>query len=270
MNFWSIWRATIGAVLVLLCMNGVTVLGAAEPEPLVIAGSPSLRQPLEALGRSFEATHPGVKVQLYLDTGLAIRQTVAAMENSPVGQYFIGRGPIHIIAPGGDELIARLQTRYYVLPDGAHAYAREYLVLVVPEQLAEAPTSFAGIQEGVKRLAVADPDRTVLGRQTKDLLRVLNFQGQLDVATDARGVLDHVLSGQADAGIIFGHEAVKEQERIRVAAVAESGYEPTTHSMAMERYCPNRKLCEDFLTFAQSAEAQKILAGLGYLPPRGR
>jgi molybdate transport system substrate-binding protein len=110
----------------------------------------------------------------------------------------------------------------------------------------------------------------VLGRQTKDLLRVLNFQGQLDVATDAGGVLDHLLSGQADAGIIFGHEAVKEQERIRVAAIAESGYEPTVHSMAMERYCPNRKLCEDFMVFAQSPEAQKILAGLGYLPPRSR
>ncbi len=199
------------------------------------------------------------------------------MENSPVGQYFlgsghnfIGRGSIHIIAPGGDELIARLQTRYYVLPDSARAYAREYLVLVVPEQLAEAPTSFAGIHAGVKRLAIADPVRTVLGRQTQDVLRALNFQGQLDVATDAQGVLDHLLSGQADAGIIFGHEAVKEQERVRVAAVAESGYEPTVHSMAMERYCPNRKLCEDFLAFVQSAEAQKILANLGYLSPARR
>jgi molybdate transport system substrate-binding protein len=255
------------AVLVLWTPVGVTVTGATEP--LVIAGSPGLKQPLEALGQAFEVTHPEVSVKLYLNTGLNLRQTIAAMENSMIGQYFIGRGPIHLVAPGGDELIRRLQTRYYVLPGTKRTYAVERLVLVVPEQLVEAPTSFQEINSTVKRLAVADPERTILGQQTKDLLQSLGFQGQLDVATDANGVLDHILSGQADAGIIFGHDAVREQERVRVTVVAETGYTPTEHSMAMERYCPNRNLCDEFLTFIQSAEAQKILKGLGYAVPAG-
>lgn len=185
-----------------------------------------------------------------------------------IGQYFIGKGPIHLVAPGGDELINRLQARYYVLPGTKRTYAVEQLVLVVPEQLVEAPASFNELDGGkVKRLAVADSARTALGQQTKDLLQSLGFQGRLDVATDARGVLDHILSGQADAGIIFGHDAVQEQERVRVVAVAETGYAPTVHSMAMERYCPNRKICDEFLTFIQSAEAHKIVKGLGYAAP---
>jgi len=240
-------------------------------EPLVIATSPSVKAPVEALGRQFEASHPDVKVLVYVDNGLDMRRTIAAMENSPIGQYaLVGKGPIHLLAPGGDELIDRLQMRYYVLPGTAKAYAAEQLVLVVPEQLVEAPTSFKAMSGTVNRLAVSDPDRTVLGQQTKGLLQSLGFPGQLDVATDARGVLDHVLSGQADAGIIFGHEAVKEQERVRVAAVAASGYVPTVHSMAMERYCPNRRLCEEFLAFIQSAGAQKALKDLGYAVPAGR
>jgi molybdate transport system substrate-binding protein len=40
----------------------------------------------------------------------------------------------------------------------------------------------------------------------------------------------------------------------------------TVHSIAMERYCPNRRLCEEFLEYTQSAEAQAILRNLGYLP----
>lgn len=244
---------------------------AGAAEPFVIAGSPSLQQPLEALGRAFEATHPGVNVQLYIQSGLELRWTIATMENSMIGQYFIGKGPIHLVAPGGDELIRRLQARYYILPGTQRPYAVEQLVLVVPEQLVEAPASFGELADGkVARLAIADPGRTVLGQQTKNLLQSVGFQGQLDVATDARGVLDHILSGQADAGIIFGHEAVAEQERVRVVAVAEAGYIPTVHSMAMERYCPNRKLCEEFLAFIQSAEAQKIVKSLGYAVPVGR
>ena len=46
-------------------------------------------------------------------------------------------------------------------------------------------------------------------------------KGRLDVATDSRGVIDHVLSGQADVGIIYGHEAVRQQQRLRVAGVVE-------------------------------------------------
>jgi molybdate transport system substrate-binding protein len=256
------------AVFVPWMMAGAAVAGATEP--LVIAGSPSLKQPLEALGRAFEATHPEVTVRLYIHSGLELRWTIATMENSMIGQYFIGRGPIHLVAPGGDELINRLQMRYYVLPGTKRTYAMEQLVLVVPEQLVEAPASFEDLGSQVKRLAVADPERTALGQQTETLLQSLGFQGQLDVATDARGVLDHILSGQADAGIIFGHDAVTEQERVRVAAVAEAGYTPTVHSMAMERYCPNRTLCEEFLTFIQSAEAKKILKSLGYAVPGGR
>ena len=86
-------------VVVVLVAGGIGL--AAASEPLVIAGSPSLAAPLEALSRAFEASHQNVKIRLYFDSGLDLRRTIAAMENSPTGQYFIGSGPIHIIAPGG-------------------------------------------------------------------------------------------------------------------------------------------------------------------------
>lgn len=130
------------------------------------------------------------------------------------------------------------------------------------------------MSRGTSRLAVADPSHTRLGAQTGAMLYALGldapFTGRLDVATDSRGVLDHVLSGQADAGILFGHEAVKEQERVRIVARVGKGYLPTVHSMAMERYCPNRSLCEEFLDYVQSAEAQAIVRQAGYGLPSSR
>lgn len=240
-------------------------------ETFVIAGSPSLAVPLKALAEAYEAKHPNVKVLLYFDNGLDLRRTIASIENSMVGQYFIGRGPIHLVAPGGDELIARLEQKYYVLPGTKRAYAQERLVLVVPESLVEAPASFEELSQNGARVAVADPQQTRLGRQTQAVLDALGLNGNLksriEVASDSRGVLDHVLSGEADMGIIYEHEAVKERERVRIAAVADRGYQPTVHSMAMERYCPNRALCADFLTFIQSAEAQDVVRRAGYGVP---
>ncbi|WP_447972662.1 molybdate ABC transporter substrate-binding protein [Nitrospira sp. Kam-Ns4a] len=245
-------------------------------ETLVIAASPSLKAPIEALARAFEVRRPDVRVNVWYDTGLDLRRTVAAMENDPTGKYFIGRGPIHLIAPGGDELLTRLEHKYYVLPGTRQAYAAVPLVLAVPEQLVEAPTSFEELGRGATyRIAIADPALTELGRQTWQLLEALGLaedvKGRLDVATDSHGVLDHLLYGQADVGILFGPDAVRERERIRIVAVAgPPALEPTVHSMAMERYCPNRALCREFLAFVQSPEAQAIVRSLGYASPAGR
>jgi len=255
--------------------SGGPVLHAGQAdEPLIVAASPSMKAPVEALARSFEKTHPNVKVKVYYDTGLDLRRTIAAVGNDR--RFFIGTGPIDLVAPGGDELITRLETKYYVLPGTQHPYAAVPLVLVVPATLAEAPSSFEDLGRGATyRIAIADPALTELGRQTGQLLVSLGIaddvNSRLDVASDARGVLDHLLYGQADVGVIFGPDAVKEQERIRVVAMAADPHlRPTVHSMAMERYCRSRLLCEEFLTFIQSPDAQGIVRSLGYLPRTGQ
>lgn len=256
-----------------LLMWFLYVVVSAHAEPLVIAASPGLAAPLEALGRAFEAAHPDVQVRIYFDSGLDLRRTIASMEHSMVGRYFIGKGPIHLVAPGGDELIDRLQMRYYVLPGTKRPYAAARLVLVVPESLVEAPVSFDALAQDARlRVAVADPAFTELGRHTHELFQALGIadvlKSRLDVAVDARGVLDHLLNGQADVGIIFGPDAYQEHERVRVVAVApEQAARPVVHSMAMERLCPNRALCEGFLSFIQSPDAQMVLQSLGYESP---
>ena len=242
-------------------------------ETLMIATSPSVAPAVEALGRQFETTHPDVRVRLYLDSGLDLRRTIAGMENNPRGQYFIGSGPIHLVAPGGDELLTRLEQKYYVLPGTTRPYAEVPLVMVVPEALVDAPTSFEALAKSqTLRIAVGDPELTTLGQSTMQLLATLGVWtqvvGRLDKASDTRSVLDHLLSGEADVGIVFGPDAVQESQRIRVVAVAERGIiPPVIHSMAMERYCPNRALCKEFLSFIQSEEAQRELQRLGYTSP---
>ena len=178
---------------------------------------------------------------------------------------------MHVIAPGGDELITRLEQKHYVLPGTKRPYLAVPLTLVVPVTLVEAPASFEDLAKGSYRLAIADPTLTELGRQTKQLFDALDLSNEtrtkLDVASDARGVLDHLLYGYADVGIIFGPDAVMEKERVRVVATAARQVSPIVHSMAMERYCPNRTLCEEFLSFVQSPAATRIVKSLGYLSP---
>lgn len=236
---------------------------------LVIATSPSVEEAMAQLGRAFEASHPDVRVQLSVDTSLDLRRTVAAMENR--GKSFIGSGPIHLVAPGGDEVITRMEQKYYLLPEAKALYATERLVLVAPESLSEAPESFQALASlPTVRIAIADL-KTRLGVETDRLLSALGLKSaegkRIDLANDQAGIIDHVLSGQADVGIMFGQDAVRVQQRVRVVAAAPTGlYKPIPHSIAMERYCPDRPLCEEFLRFVTSPDGQSVLKRLGYGP----
>jgi len=265
-----LYRRLFGFTVFFLILGLLPVSAA---EQMIIATSPSMSTAVEALGRLFEKTHPNVRVRLYLDNGLDLRRTIAGMENNPRGQFFIGTGPLHLVAPGGDELITRLEQKYYVLPGTKRPYAEVPLVMVVPEALVDAPTSFQALADDPSlRLAIGDPELTTLGQQTMQLLTALgvwaSVKNRLDEARDTRSVLDHLLNGEADVGIVFGPDAVKESQRVRVVAVSERGtITPIIHSMAMERYCPNRALCEEFLTFIQSSAAQAELKRLGFVSP---
>lgn len=221
------------------------------------------------LGRAFEVSHPDVHVQLSVDTSLDLRRTVAGMENR--GKSFIGSGPIHLVAPGGDEVITRMEQKYYLLPEAKALYATERLVLVAPDSLSEAPESFeALVNMPSVRIAIAD-QKTRLGVETDRLLSALGLKSaegkRIDLANDQTGILDHVLSGQADVGIMFGQDAMRVQQRVRIVATAPTGlYKPIPHSISMERYCPDRPLCEEFLQFVTSPDGQSVLKRLGYGP----
>jgi molybdate transport system substrate-binding protein len=213
-----------------------------------------------------------VSVQLSFEQGLDLRRTIAQLENK--GSAVVKRSPIHLVAPGGDELLTRLAQKQYVQPETRTLYATRPLVLVVPESLVDAPASFASFaQEPRWRIAVADPLITPLGQETAACLESLGIAGaladRLDVAVDAIGVLDRVLRGEADMGILFGPDAVQEQARIRVAAMAPAAHHrPRVYSMAMERNCPDRLLCKDFLSFLHTKPAREVLKQLGYGIPQ--
>ena len=265
------WLAPILTAIVAFAFLGFSPVFA---ESLIIAAAPSVKAPLEALAQAFERAHPDVHIQIHYDSGGRLRQSIASMQNT--GRYFVGSGPVHLIAPSSSEVLDRLEQRYYVLPGTRKAYASVPLTLVVPESQVDAPTSFEALaQDATKKVSVADPGMTELGLKTQSFLEAAGLshalQGRLDVAHDANGVIDDVVNGDADAGIVFGSDAIRHAARVRiVASSTDKLHRPIVYVMAMERFCPNRDLCRQFLAFAETDEAQQALKPLGYGSPSHR
>lgn len=255
-----------------LMVASSTPSSASAEDTLVIATSPSVQRAVKALAREFETTRRGVKVLLYVDSALDLHRTVASTENRD-HTYVIGRGPIHLLAPGGDEVIAQLERKGYILPTTRTPYAAVSLALVVPATAPNVPRSFDEMARGAcPRLTVADPERSVLGEMTAKLLKGLDLQEKLkyrvNVAADVRGVVDYLISGATDCAVLFSPEVFEHPDKLRVAAIAPRGMVlPILHSMAIQHYSPDRLLAEQFLSFIRTREARMTLAGLGYQAP---
>lgn len=245
----------------------------AATRSLVIAVSSSVAEPIRALGEGFESVQPEVSVHVVVLPGLDLRRTIAAVENRPAPETGFPVGPIHLVAPGSDEFLNRLLQRGYIVPGSSHAYATVPLVLVVPESLAEAPESFEALKRtATVRVAVADPQLTTIGQRTQAVLASLGgaetFRRRMDISPDVEGVLDHLLSGQADVAIVSGPQAYRQRERVRVVARAPEREHPSpVYALARLRSCPDRAVAEAFLEFVHTAEARRIVTSLGYGAP---
>lgn len=258
----------------LLCSLLLSALFAGSPlqaEPLVILASPRLEKPLVALAESFESKHPDVQVKILLDSGLGLRGTIARLQNA--GLYGIESGVVHIVAPGDQQLLDRLEHRHYVLPSTRRPFATDRLVLVSP---AEGPKPIESLEDlhsaTTVSIVVADPDVSELGHRTQSALRHLQWSDAVTdrviLSHDARGVLDRIIHRKADVGIVFEHQAKAAGSSLKIiASLPERIAPPVVYAMAMDRFCPNRPLCRSFLDFTQTQEARTILTGLGYGAP---
>ncbi|WP_455378852.1 molybdate ABC transporter substrate-binding protein [Petrachloros mirabilis] len=240
-------------------------------EPLVILTSPRLEKPLVGLAVSFESSHPDVHVKILLDSGLGLRGTIARLQNA--GLYGVESGVVHIVAPADEELLDRLEYRYYVLPDTRRPFATTRLVFVTP---ADGDTPIKSFEELHKdttvRIVVADPEVSELGHRTKSALDQLRWSDagidEVIIAHDWQGVLDRIIHRKADVGILFQHQAVTAGSSLKIISpLPEDIAPPVVYAMEMDRFCPNRELCQSFLDFTKSPEARAILAGLGYGAP---
>lgn len=256
------WLFLVGALMISIQPSQVIA------EPLVILTSPRLEKPLVGLAVSFESSHPDVHIKILLDSGLGLRGTVARLQNA--GLYGVESGVVHIVAPADQQLLDRLEDRHYVLPSTRRPFAMDRLVLV---STADRPTpidSFEDLRSATTvSIVVADPDVSELGHRTQSALHHLQWSDaktdRVIMSHDARGVLDRIIHRKADVGILFEHQAVAAGGGIKIIApLPQEIAPPVIYAMAMERFCPNRLLCQSFLDFTQSQEARTILAGLGY------
>jgi molybdate transport system substrate-binding protein len=232
---------------------------APEARPtLDVAAAVSLREVMREIEAGFESSHD-IDVRLVLGS------------SSDLCRQIVDGASIDVFISASHLEVDHLEQTGRIEPRDRFDLVRNRLVLIVPADSRAKLARLADLKlEGVRRVAMGDPDSVPAGRYAKQALDAArlttSLADKLIYGNDVRQVLAYVVRGEVDAGLVYQTDARAAGENVRVIqTVDESLHDPVVYPLAIVGSSDSRSRAEAFARFVRTDEAMKIFLDHGFL-----
>jgi molybdate transport system substrate-binding protein len=178
--------------------------------------------------------------------------------------------PVDVFASAGAQQMDELAKKGLIDPETRRDFARNTLVLIVPKDSKLNLTAFSDLNKPeVQKIAVGNPKTVPAGQYTEQVFDKTdlkaNLQSKLILAEDVRQVLDYVIRGEVDAGIVYGSDALIAGEKVHIAVRApEDTHAPILYPLALIKDSKQKQPAQEFINLVLSPEGQAILKKYGF------
>jgi molybdate transport system substrate-binding protein len=249
------WRRTAALGLGLVLGAGAAGCGDDEPTLTVLAAA-SLTEPFSTLVERFEVEHPGVRVSLVFES------------SATLAQMAVERAPGDVLATADQRTMDRAESRGGTSA-GAARFAGNVLVLAVPA------TNPAGIESlddldrpGVDYLTCVTT--APCGAAARDLLsRAGITRSPASQEVDVRAVLGKVMTGEADAGLVYRTDAISATDQVQSFTVPGADARPNTYWVARTANVADAELAQAWIDLLTGPEGRTVLARAGFVLDEG-
>jgi molybdate transport system substrate-binding protein len=231
----------------------------AQAADLTVSAAASLTDAFNAVKTEFMKTHPGVKVTMNFAASGAL---LSQMEQG---------APVDVFASADQKTMDQATEKKLIDVPTRVNFAQNSLVLTVPAANPAKVKDLASLKTAVvKRVAIGNPETVPAGRYTKAALTKLGEWDALSpkfvMAESVRQVLDYLARGEVDAGFVYGTDAKKGGDKVKVTAEIPLE-KPVSYPIAVLAASPSKKEAAAFVAFVTSPQGQKILAEFGFKKP---
>ena len=226
-------------------------------ENLTVSAAISLKDAFDEIGTAFQ-TKSGIKINFNYGASGALQQQI---ENG---------APVDVFASAGEAQMDALEQRDFVEATARRDFARNSLVLIVPKSSKLNIETFNDLTKpDVLKIAVGNPKTVPAGQYAEESLTKMNLaaalQSKLITAENVRQVLDYVVRGEVDAGIVYATDAQTAKDTVKVVAIAdETSHSPILYPLAIIKEGRQKQAAQKFTDFVLGAEGQSLLRKYGF------
>jgi len=243
----------------LVLMGALLLAGTARSGDVTVSAAASLTDAFKAVAAAFEQAHPETQLKLnFAASGVLLQQ--------------ISRGaPADLFASADQKTMDDAADQGLLVPATRRDFVRNALVLITPAQADAQLDGLAALATApVKRIALGNPDYVPAGRYGKKALERAGLwphvAGKIIPAQNVRQVLDYVVRGEVDAGLVYATDAHLMGDKLHVVADIALD-EPITYPIAVIAGSANVGEAQRFIDFILSPQGQDILVAHGFAVP---
>ncbi|HYA87838.1 MAG TPA: molybdate ABC transporter substrate-binding protein [Nitrospirota bacterium] len=251
---------SVVGIVFLLILTSVTVMAAGTAE-ITVSAAISLKNAFQEIGKLYEARGDGVKVLFNLGA------------SGDLARQIEWGSPVDIFASAAQKDMEELDSKELIMQGTRSNFAANSVVLIVAMGVKNAPASFDGLTaKEIKKIAVGNPKTVPAGRYAEEVLTYYKLlpsvKDKLIFTENVRQVLDYVVRGEVDAGIVYATDAMTRAKEVKIVASApEESHTPVVYPIAVVKATKNEASARAFMALILSPEGQRILQKYGFRKP---
>lgn len=235
----------------------------ARAEPLTVSAAISLKPALEALESDYETASGDVVTYNFGASGALLGQIKAG-------------APVDLFIAAAEKQVSELIKADLADAATRTVVARGRLVLIVPAKQADPVTSLKDLaNDRVKRVAIGQPKTVPAGDYATQALAKAGLSAgvadKLVYGTNVRQVLDYVVRGEVDAGLVYATDAKDAGDAVKVVELIDpSLHEPIVYPAVVVKNAAHAAAADRFMKYLASDAGQRVLADKGFDAPTTR
>lgn len=221
----------------------------AQQRTVTVLAAASLTESFDELGKRFTAEHPDVAVQFDYQGSSTLAEQIKQ-----------GR-PADVFASADDKNMFKVAD----LVSPPQSFATNRLTIVVPPGNPAHVTSLADLAD--KKLVVCAP-QVPCGAATQKVAEAANV-GLRPVSeeNDVKQVLQKVVAGEADAGLVYATDAKAAGDRVQSIDFPEAPRAVNNYPIATIRDSQQAQLANEFVAYVRGPAGREVLGAHGFDVP---
>jgi molybdate transport system substrate-binding protein len=219
---------------------------------ITVLAAASLTESFTTLAEEFEQQHDEVEVELAFDS------------SATLAEQALGGAPADVLATADT---TTMDGAADALADDPQVFATNTMVLVTPVDNPAGISSFTDLASGDVTYVVC-VDTAPCGKVAATLLDDAGLTAEpASLEVDVKSVLARVVSGEADAGLVYATDATAAGEEVRTFEVPGADGQVTSYPIAALDQAADLDLAREFVELVLSSEGGAVLADAGFGTP---